>query len=89
MAREFYEFAPGFEETTAVYRIDDRTHVERFDLDAGAFRPADDELAADVREAIYGNGELTFTKVSAGDAMEATRILQARAKELAAAGVEA
>lgn len=83
--REFYEFAPGFEETTAVYRIDDRRDVFVFDLDAGEFRPVEPELAHEIRVSIYGNGELTFSKVSGGEAMEAARILQARRKELAAA----
>lgn len=83
--REFYEFAPGFEETTAVYRIDDRRDVAVFDLDAGEYRPVEPELAHEIRVSIYGNGELTFSKVTASAAAAAIRILQARKKELAAA----
>lgn len=82
--REFYEFAPGFEETTAVYRIDDRRDVAVFDLDAGEFRPVEPELAHEIRVSIYGNGELTFSKVTASDAAAAARILQSRMKTIAA-----
>lgn len=78
MAREFYVFAPDLVQPAAVYRIDDRRDVAVFDLEASAYRPADRFVEWDVRRAIYGNGELAFTKVDAGEAETANRLLARR-----------